>query len=118
MNKQSHHNITVNNSYNRRKVRSNVTIKTHAPAYRAIAGKSNLYNELTVIDTAGRVVVQMIDKDLKGTKLAKALELGKKVASMLQTKKIESVVFDRNGFKYIGRVKNLCEGLREGGIVI
>ncbi len=55
----------------------------------------------------------MMDKGLKGTKSDKALELGKKAAEALKSKKITSVVFDRNGFRYTGRVKNLCEGLRE-----
>lgn len=43
-------------------------------------------------------------------------EVGKKVASLAKEKGIETVVFDRGGFKYHGRVKALAEGAREGGL--
>ncbi|MCL4145495.1 UNVERIFIED_CONTAM: hypothetical protein GTU68_060864 [Idotea baltica] len=43
-------------------------------------------------------------------------EVGKKVASLAKEKGIETVVFDRGGFKYHGRIKALAEGAREGGL--
>ena len=45
-----------------------------------------------------------------------AKEVGKAIARMALEKKIESVVFDRNGFLYHGRVQALAEGAREGGL--
>lgn len=57
-------------------------------------------------------------KDLGGktTKVAIAFEVGKLIAKKAKELGIESVVFDRRGFKYHGRVKAVAEGAREGGL--
>ena len=52
----------------------------------------------------------------KGKKIAVSLELGKLIAAKAMAKGISRVVFDRNGYKYHGRVKALAEGAREGGL--
>ena len=43
-------------------------------------------------------------------------QIGKDIAKTAQNLKISQVVFDRNGFKYHGRVKALAEGARKGGL--
>jgi len=43
-------------------------------------------------------------------------ELGKALADRCKAKNIQSVVFDKNGFTYHGRVKALADGAREGGL--
>jgi large subunit ribosomal protein L18 len=53
-------------------------------------------------------------KGLKKTEQAKVI--GKAVAERAKSKGITSVVFDRGGFRYVGRVKALAEGAREGGL--
>lgn len=45
-----------------------------------------------------------------------AYEVGKLIAQRASDKKIEKVVFDRDGYRYHGRVKALAEGVREGGL--
>src|SRR5438128_85520 len=55
-------------------------------------------------------------KDGKGKKKDLAKEVGKLVAKKCQEAKIETVVFDRNGFMYHGRVAAVAEGAREGGL--
>ena len=45
-----------------------------------------------------------------------AREIGKKVAERALAKGIEEVVFDRGGYLYHGRVQELAEGAREGGL--
>jgi large subunit ribosomal protein L18 len=55
-------------------------------------------------------------KDGKGKKKDLAKEVGKLVAKKCQEAKIVTVVFDRNGFMYHGRVAAVAEGAREGGL--
>ena len=52
----------------------------------------------------------------KVTKVEQAAIVGKKIAEVAKAAGVESVVFDRNGFVYHGRIKSLAEGAREGGL--
>lgn len=63
-------------------------------------------------------VVTIPPKELGGrsSKVAIAYEVGKLIAQKAKELKIESVVFDRGGFKYHGRVKAVAEGARAGGL--
>jgi large subunit ribosomal protein L18 len=55
-----------------------------------------------------------VKQDLNGKDLAKAV--GKAAAEAALKSGIKTVVFDRNGFIYHGRVQSLAEGAREGGL--
>ena len=55
---------------------------------------------------------------MAGKKSEQAKAVGLKLAEKLKEKKIIEAVFDRSSYSYLGRVKALCEGLREGGIKI
>ena len=44
-------------------------------------------------------------------------QVGEEIAKKALAKKIKTIVFDRNGFMYHGRVKALAEGARKGGLV-
>ena len=57
-----------------------------------------------------------LKKSFKGTKTEQAAEVGKLLAASAKQAGIESVVFDRGGYLYHGRVKALAEGAREGGL--
>ena len=48
--------------------------------------------------------------------MERCTETGKEIAKLALGKKIDSVVFDRGGFKYVGRVKAFAEGARAGGL--
>lgn len=50
-------------------------------------------------------------------KVAMAYLVGKLLAEKAKAKKITTVVFDRAGYKYHGRVKALAEGARDGGLI-
>ena len=52
----------------------------------------------------------------EGDKSAQAKAVGKLIAERAKAAGIETVVFDRGGFLYHGRVKALAEGAREGGL--
>lgn len=83
--------------------------------------RSNKYIYGQIIDDEKGVTlvdVQKEAKDLhKGKNKVDAAELvGKELAKKAMEKKIEKVVFDRNGYKYHGRVKSFADGAREGGL--
>ncbi|GAP71013.1 ribosomal protein L18, bacterial type [Bacteroidales bacterium 6E] len=54
--------------------------------------------------------------DATGTKADKAALVGKLIAEKAKAAGIENVVFDRNGYLYHGRVKQLADAAREGGL--
>lgn len=68
-------------------------------------------------DLTGKTLVQASDiKMKKGTKTERAKEVGKMIAEACKAAKISVVVFDRNGFKYTGRIKIVADEARAGGL--
>ena len=59
---------------------------------------------------------QNVKKSFKGNKTEQAAEVGKLLAENAKKAEIETVVFDRGGYLYHGRVKALAEAAREGGL--
>src|ERR687883_1281256 len=57
-----------------------------------------------------------LKKSFKGSKAEQAAEVGKLLAANAKKAGVESVVFDRAGYLYHGRVKALAEAAREGGL--
>ena len=57
-----------------------------------------------------------MDSLKKGANKQAAREVGKLIAKIAKDKKIEKAVFDRGGYLYHGRIKELAEGAREGGL--
>jgi large subunit ribosomal protein L18 len=80
--------------------------------------RSNVYIYAQLIDdTKGVTIGQASDVTIKqGTKMERAVEVGKKIAEVAKANKIEKVVFDRNGFKYSGRIKTLADSARTAGL--
>ena len=89
---------------------------------------------LSVFRSNKQIYVQAVD-DVNGVTLAAACSrekeiatvtgkkkseiaalVGKRIAEKCKEKGIESVVFDRNGYQYHGRVKSVADGAREGGL--
>jgi large subunit ribosomal protein L18 len=77
---------------------------------------------LSIFRSNKSLYAQVID-DEKGVTLAAAKgaknageKVGEELAKKAAAKKVKSVVFDRNGFKFHGRVKALAEGARKGGL--
>lgn len=85
---------------------------------RLIVFRSLLHTSAQLIDdTTGKVLAGASDvKAKKGTKTERAKTVGEDIAKIAIERKIESVVFDRNGYKYHGRIKALADGAREGGL--
>jgi large subunit ribosomal protein L18 len=116
------------------KTRSEARLRRHARVRKSVQGtqqrpRLSVFRSLSEIyaqvidDEAGNTITSAssIDQDLRGKmkdlqKSEQAKLVGKMVAERAVGKGIKSVVFDRGGFKYSGRVKSLAEGAREGGL--
>lgn len=71
-------------------------------------------NGVTLLSASSREKDVAAQTGIKKTEQAKLV--GKLLASKCKEKGIESVVFDRSGYKYHGRVKSLADAAREGGL--
>ncbi len=68
-----------------------------------------------IIDRDGNVVASTNDQSMKaGTKSERAFKVGEAIAKAAQENKVTDVVFDRNGYLFHGRVKQVAEGARAG----
>ena len=91
---------------------------------RLVVTRSNRHMVAQVVDdTAGHTLVSAstLEADLRafdGDKVAKAKKVGELVAERAKKAGIESVVFDRGGNKYHGRVAAVADGAREGGLAL
>ena len=91
---------------------------------RIVVSRSSRYIYAQAIDDVKRVTLasfssqNMKKVEKKMTKLVESHQIGVELAKLLIAKKIEKAVYDRSYYIYLGRVKALCEGLREGGIKI
>lgn len=66
--------------------------------------------------TAVKAGVKLTDKNIKSTKTERAKQIGKAIAEACAKIKIDKVVFDRNGFKYTGRIKLVADEARAAGL--
>lgn len=100
----------------RRRIRSKGRLKLVKP--RLVAFKSLNFNYLQLVDDKkGITLTSSSDiKSKKGSKLENAKNVGIEIAKKALELKITEVEFDRNGYKYHGRVKAMAEGAREGGL--
>ena len=92
------------------------------PRLSVFRSASHIYAQV-INDETGRTLVaaSTLDKairdGLKGKKKADAAkEIGKAIAERAKKAGIEAVVFDRNGFRYHGRIAAVAYGAREGGL--
>ncbi len=101
------------------RVRKNVHGSADRP--RLAVFRSNRYIYAQVIDDdAGRTLAAASSQEKKLRKKTlsadTAAEVGKLVAARAEEAGVETVVFDRGGFPYHGRVKALADAAREGGL--
>src|SRR5687768_9129712 len=103
------------------RTKRHITIRKHLAGTserpRLCVFKSSVHIYAQIIDDKmGKTLVSESDIKLKGPKKEKAFNVGKKIAEKALKNKIKSVVFDRGGFLYRGRVMELARGAREGGL--
>ena len=106
----------------RRQVRGRKRVAGTAERPRLVVTRSSRHILAQVVDDLeGRTLASAstMEADLRafdGDKTAKAKKVGELVAGRAKDAGVESVVFDRGGNKYHGRVAALAEGAREGGL--
>jgi large subunit ribosomal protein L18 len=104
------------------RVRKQLFGTTERPRLNVFKSLSGIYAQV-IDDIEGNTIVSAstVDKDLreqvKGMKKTEqAKSIGMAVAERAKSKGISMVVFDRGGYRYVGRVKALADGAREGGL--
>lgn len=98
------------------KIRTKIVGSSSVPRLTVYRSNKNIYAQL-IDDNSGKTIASASDvKDKKGTKAERAVSVGKTIAEAAKAAKISSVVFDRNGFNYTGRVKLLADSAREAGL--
>ena len=102
-----------------KRVRAKISGTPEMPRLNVFRSEANIYAQ--VIDDVNGVTLasaSSLDKALEGYggNIAAATAVGKLVAERAKAKGLETVVFDRGGYLYHGRVKALAEGAREGGL--
>ena len=102
-----------------KRVRANISGTAERPRLNVFRSEKNIYAQV-IDDVAGNTLVSAssLDKAIEGNGGNKtaARAVGKLVAERCKAKGIDTVVFDRGGYVYHGRVAELAEGAREGGL--
>lgn len=105
-----------------KRIRKKISGTAEKPRLRVFKSNKHIYAQV-IDDVAGHTLAAMSsmdkqileDGELKG-KTAKARKVGALLADKAKAAGIASVVFDRGGYIYHGRVKALSEGAREAGL--
>lgn len=100
------------------KIRAKIRGTGKIPRLSVFRSHKYIYAQL-IDDVKGRVIVSASEKEIekKGTKLEKAQKVGTLIGQKALKKKIKNLVFDRSGYQYHGRIKNLATGAKEAGLI-
>ena len=107
----------LNQSLRKARVRSKVNGTAERP--RLSVTISNLHVSAQLIDDeAGKTLVSAttVGKKVTGTKTEKAAAIGTEIAKKAVKAKVKTVVFDRNGRQYAGRLSALADAARKEGL--
>lgn len=103
----------------KRRIRKKISGTTLVPRLSVFRSNKQIYAQL-IDDTKGITLVAASSYKNKATdklnKIDQAAIVGKDIASKAVKAGVETVIFDRNGYLYHGRVKSLAESAREGGL--
>jgi large subunit ribosomal protein L18 len=113
--------LTVRQARERRHKRVRKGVSGTAERPRLVVFRSNRGIEAQLVDDlAGKTLAAAsslhLAKSFKGNKTEQAAEVGKALAEAAKKADIETVIFDRGGYLYHGRVKALADAAREGGL--
>ena len=102
------------------RIRQKISGSKDTPRLNVFRSNKNIYAQI-IDDTKGITLVSASsnDKELKlenGSNIEAAKKVGTLLAERAKKKKIKAVVFDRGGYLFHGRVKNLADAAREAGL--
>lgn len=102
-----------------RKVRAKIYGTEKRPRLCVFKSNKHIYAQV-INDEKGFTLVSASDLEIKDSKKDKKIDLAQKVGELIakkaKDKKIQTVVFDRGGFRYHGRVKTLADEARKQGL--
>ena len=122
--KQSKHASSRSKSRARRQIRGRKRIQGTADRPRLVVTRSTKHITAQVVDdVVGKTLAYASTMEAEvravdGDKTAKATKVGELVAERAKAQGLDSVVFDRAGNKYHGRVAAIAEGAREAGLAL
>ena len=108
----------------RNRIRKKISGTPARPRLAVFRSQTHIYVQV-IDDEAGKTLcsASSLDKDFQGKGKAKrganleaAKAIGQLIATRAKDKGVETVVFDRGGYQYHGRVKALADAAREGGL--
>lgn len=98
------------------RIRGKVTGSAERPRMTVFRSNKQIYVQV-IDDNAGKTLVSASSKGIEdGTKCEIAEKVGELAAQKAVAAGVETVVFDRNGYLFHGRVKSLADGARKGGL--
>jgi large subunit ribosomal protein L18 len=107
----------VNRLKRHKRVRVHVSGTKERPRLAVYRSLNHVYAQL--IDDAGShtlAAASTVALKAKGNGIAEAAKVGKEIAAKAKAAGVSSVVFDRGGFLYHGRIKALADAAREAGL--
>lgn len=101
------------------RVRAKVEGSTGRPRLAVFRSNTGIYGQ--IIDDSKKITLVSISpaevKDKKVSKVEQSQLLGKLIAEKAKTAKITTIVFDRGGYQYHGRIKAFADAARNGGLI-
>ena len=100
------------------RIRKKISGTDSRPRLAVFRSNKSIYCQL-IDDVAARTIAAADSREIKAaglTKVAQSVEVGKLIADRAKAASVTTVVFDRGGYLYHGRIKALADGAREGGL--
>lgn len=100
----------------KRRIRSKITGTSDCPRLSVFRSLTTISAQI-IDDSTGTTLASASTKILKlKPNMAGAVKLGEELGKLAKTKKISTLVFDRNGYRYHGRIAAFANAVREAGI--
>lgn len=114
---------SVSRTRRKRSIRKKISGTSERPRLSIFRSNKHIYAQV-IDDVSGKTLASAstesaaVKSEISDKKKTEAAQVvGQKIAEQCKSLSIETVVFDRNGFIYHGRVKAVAEGAREGGLM-